>query len=445
MTLRCLFVDFNAYFASCEQYDDARLRARPIGVVPVMAETSCCIAASYEAKACGVQTGTLVREARRLCPDMVFILARPARYVELHHALMAVIESCIHHAQPLSIDEVPCWLIGRERERGNAERIGHQIKRALIEHGYSPAIRCSIGVGPNLFLAKTASDMHKPDGLTVIELRDLPHMLHALALRDLCGIGPSMERRLHRAGIRSVAQLCAASPRQLRAAWGGIEGERFAAQLLGIEVARPVAPTASIGHSHVLDPQLRTPQAARSVLLKLLAKAAMRLRHKQLLASAMQVRVRFVGDHERLERDLAFAPIDDSRQLLHLLGESLQALDPPPGRHGPGRRPLSVSVTLTGLQPRTETALSLFDDSVRDQALNTVLDRINQRYGNNKLYFGSMQQALSGGAAPMRIPFSHVPDTHLEADAGKNELWLQAERHHKRLAEVEHRKHQRRQ
>ncbi len=444
MTLRCLFVDFNAYFASCEQYDDARLRGRPVGVVPVMAETTCCIAASYEAKACGVKTGTLVREARRLCPDLEIIQARPARYVELHHALMAVIESCIHHEQPLSIDEVPCWLIGRERERDNAERIGQQIKQALLDHGYSPAIRCSIGIGPNLFLAKTASDMRKPDGLTVIELHDLPHTLHALELRDLCGIGPSMERRLQHAGIRSVAQLCAASPRQLRAAWGSIEGERFAAQLRGIEVTRQITPTASIGHSHVLDPQLRNPQAARSVLLKLLAKAAMRLRHKQLLASAMQVRVRFVGDNTRLERDLSFAPIDDSRQLLHLLGESLQALEPPPSGRSPHRRPLSVSVTLTGLQPRTETALSLFDDTVRGQALNAVLDRVNQRYGNNKLYFGSMQLALASGAAPMRIPFSHVPDTQLEADAEKNELWLQAERHYKRLAEAAHQKHQRR-
>ena len=108
MTLRCLFVDFNSYFASVEQQDDPRLRGRPVGVVPVMAETTCCIAASYAAKAYGVKTGTPVWEARQRCPDIVLLQARPARYVEVHHALMAAIEDCIPHGKAESIDEVPC-------------------------------------------------------------------------------------------------------------------------------------------------------------------------------------------------------------------------------------------------------------------------------------------------------------------------------------------------
>ena len=87
MTLRCLFVDFDSYFASVEQYDDPRLRERPVGVVPVMTDSTCCLAASYEAKAVGVKTGTGVREARGKCPGIRLVLARPARYIELHHQL----------------------------------------------------------------------------------------------------------------------------------------------------------------------------------------------------------------------------------------------------------------------------------------------------------------------------------------------------------------------
>ena len=193
MTLRCLFVDFNSYFASVEQEDEAELRGRPIAVVPVMTDSTCCIAASIEAKQFGIRTGTLVREARERCPELVVVPARPARYLQAHTQLMAAIANCIPHGTPESIDEVPCWLIGRERQRDNAIAIARAIKHRLASE--FAAIRCSIGIAPNKFLAKTASDMQKPDGLVVLEQQDLPHTLHALELRDLCGIGASMEAR----------------------------------------------------------------------------------------------------------------------------------------------------------------------------------------------------------------------------------------------------------
>ena len=106
MPLRALYVDFNSYFASAEQQLDPQLRGRPVGVLPVLAETTCCIAASHEAKRCGVKTGTLVAEARKLCPDIRFVEARPAVYVDLHHRLVEAIESCLHVERVMSIDEV---------------------------------------------------------------------------------------------------------------------------------------------------------------------------------------------------------------------------------------------------------------------------------------------------------------------------------------------------
>ncbi|MFC3550799.1 hypothetical protein ACFOLC_07180 [Lysobacter cavernae] len=458
MTLRCLFVDFNSYFASVEQHDDERLRDRPVAVAPVMADSTCCIAASYEAKAFGVKTGTPVWEARKLCPELIVREARPARYVAMHHRLMAAIEDCIPHGHPESIDEVPCWLIGRERERSNAEAIAHRIKQKLAE--LSPAIRCSIGIAPNKFLAKTASDMLKPDGLTVIELSDLPHKLHSLELRDFCGIGPSMEQRLRAAGLHTVQQLCAASRQQLHTAWGSIEGERYWLQLRGLDVPVRATRRSSIGHSHVLGPELRSFEGARAVLFKLLAKAAMRLRHEQFLAAGLSLRIRFVGLEKRFERDLAFAPLDDTPTLLDLLGEQLAALERAMrrGRWQPRRHPpLSVAVTLTGLEPVGSVSHELIDSRGRAKAVSTTLDSINQRYGNNTLYFGAMQQALSHDAAPMRIPFSKIPEIGLEEDvvthkhAGgddavsddAHELYRLRERQFKVLAEHAHREVQR--
>lgn len=444
MTLRCLFVDFNSYFASVEQQDDVRLRGRPVGVVPVMAETTCCIAASYEAKAFGVKTGTPVWEARQKCPDIVLIEARPARYVEIHHRLMDAIQHCIPHDKAPSIDEVPCWLIGRERRRENAEAIAGNIKRTLLDRGFD-AIRCSIGIAPNEFLAKTASDMHKPDGLTVLELSDLPHRLHALELRDFCGIGPSMERRLQRAGIRSAEQLCAATREHLRAAWGSVEGDRYWLQLRGFHLPRRETRRGSVGHSHVLGPELRNYDGARSVLFKLLAKAAMRLRKERFLAGGLAIRIRFVGMDKRFERDLSFAPIDDTPTLLKLLGRELEALERAlaSGRWNPKRYPpLSVSVTLLQLEPRGSISGELMPERHRSREMSAVLDKINQRYGNNALYFGAMQNALERHAAPMRIAFGQIPETALEEDVGEgdaHELWLKRERQFKVLAETAHR------
>ncbi len=458
MTLRCLFVDFDSFFASVEQHDDPSLRGRPIAVVPVKAETTCCLAASFEAKKLGIKTGTGIAEAREKCPEIELVLARPARYIEMHKRLMDAIQECIPHGDAASIDEVPCYLIGRERRRDNAAAIARSIKARLTELGISPAMTCSIGIAPNKFLAKTASDMNKPDGLTVIEQADLPHALHSLELRDFCGIGPSMERRLHAAGIRTSAQLCAATREHLRAAWRGIEGERFWLQLRGFDVPERMTSRSSIGHSHVLGPELRSFEGMRAVLFKLLAKAAMRMRHEGYLAGGMAIRIRFLGLEKRFDRDLPFAPIDDTSTLLRLLGDQLQALEDAIDRRrwNPQRHPpLSVAVTLVELESAAGVTAELMHERDRSKRMSVVLDRINGRYGNNALYFGAMQRALAANAAPMRIPFSTIPDTALEEDVAAkpsprkrgprdsdHELWLQRERQFKVLAERTHRESQ---
>src|ERR1017187_7457416 len=128
MPLRILYVDFNSYFASVEQQLRPRLRGRPLGVLPVMTESTCCIAASYEAKAFGIKTGTMVREAKKRCPDMVFVEARPALYVQKHHELVAAVESCTPVGKVLSIDEMACPLMGSEQQRSKALALAQRIK-----------------------------------------------------------------------------------------------------------------------------------------------------------------------------------------------------------------------------------------------------------------------------------------------------------------------------
>ena len=421
MTLRCLFVDFDSFFASVEQHDAPHLRGKPVAVIPVASTTTCCIAASKEAKRdYGIKTGTGVAEALERCPDIALQIARPARYLKVHKQFLDAIATCIPHGTPASVDEVPCWLLGRERRRDNAEGIARNIKRVLRAR-FSEALTCSIGIAPNKFLAKTASDMNKPNGLTVIEEADLPHALHALELRDLCGIGPSMEARLHRADIETVEELCASSRDRLRRAWGSIEGERFWLQLRGFDLPERETQRGSIGHSHVLGPELRSFEGARSVLCKLLAKAAMRLRHEAYLAGGMAIRIRFVGMDARFEQDLRFAPIDDTPALLRMLGDKLERMRRAiaVGRWDPKRNPpLSVAVTLVGLSPRVAVCGELMAERRRAQLASALLDRVNRKYGNNALYLGSMADAVERNAAPMRIPFQTLPDTALEEETG---------------------------
>ena len=450
MSLRSLFVDFNSYFASVEQHEDETLRARPVGVVPVAAETTSLIVASYEAKAFGVGTGTLVRDARRLCPGIQIRVARPERYVYWHHRLIQAIDRAIPIARVGSIDEVACELVGRQRQRAVAEAIAAQVKHEVALAAPGGAIRCSIGIAPNDFLAKTASDMRKPDGLTVIEQAELPQALHGLALRDLCGIGASMEARLHDAGITTVVELTAADKHRLRHVWGGIEGERMWGLLRGAWL--PVAATVrgSIGHSHVLGPELRNAVGARAVLKKLLVKAAMRMRREEMLGGALAVRIRFVGHELRWERDLSFDHTDDSRELLQLLNSMLDSGQRKRLLPGPANAvPLSVSVTLLRLVARTQSSGSLFAPTDEPRKVDALVDRINAKFGYNKVYFGSMQLALEHDAAPMRIPFNRIPDTlseneaSAESDASHNALWLQSLNRFKVLAEGQHRQQDR--
>ena len=437
MTLRTLFVDFNSYFASVEQQEHPELRGCPIGVVPVRAETTCCIAASSEAKLHGVRTGTRVSDARQLCPGIRFVVARPRVYVNYHQRLRAAIETCLPIDHVGSIDEMSGELIGRERQRENAIAIAERVRAAVF--GVGEALGVSVGIAPNAYLAKTASDMQKPHGLTVLELGDLPHALHRLELRDLCGIGSSMEHRLHARGIHTVTQLCAADKQLLRLVWGGIEGERMFAMLRGDWLPQRATQRSSVGHSHVLAPELREPQAATAVMKKLLLKAAMRLRHENYLAGAMSARIKYLGGTTTWQLDVEFAPSDDSRAMLHLLSAGLQRIDAVTRRRAldtNGPKPLSVAVSLQRLVPRAQCTDSLFAQDREAVALNRVIDTINKRYGGNKVYFGGMQLALA--AAPMRIPFQHLPDTGIEDEAAKNLLWHKALNKARRHAETAH-------
>lgn len=405
MSLNALYIDFNSYFASVEQHLRPKLRNKPIAVLPVMAETTCCIAASYEAKAFGVKTGTMVREARKLCPDIIFIEARPQFYVQFHHRLIAIIESCTHIEKTLSIDEVVCQLTGSQRTRENAIALAAKIKTAILEQT-GKDIRCSIGIAPNTFLAKVASNMQKPDGCVVIESYDLPDKLYPLKISQLNGIGNKMEARLSQFGITTTQQLYAASRQQLRTAWGSIEGEYFYDKLRGIEIKRPVSAKSSLGHSRVLAPELRNTQSVHAALHQLLQKACARLRHAQMYAATLQIKVKFL-EKSRWVIETHCPPSNDTLQIIHAF-EQLWAQYPKHEKNTPHK----VGITFTKLIDQNQSNIDLFMPSHTENNLGNVIDKLNAKFGKNTVYFAGSHNINNN--TPMRIAFNHIPDLALE-------------------------------
>lgn len=400
MTLRSLLVDFNSYFASVEQQAEPRLRGKPLGVVPMLADTTVCIAASIEAKTFGVKTGTRVDEARRLCPGIEFVVARHALYIDYHHRAVAAVDSIVPVRAVLSIDEMDCELTGRWSEPGRALDIARQVK-AQLASSVGECLRTSIGIGPNTFIAKTASDLVKPDGLVMIEKHELPERLFELPVRALSGVGQQMEKRLHAHGIRTVRELAARPREELRAIWGGVGGDDMHARIRGEPQRARDSGTRSLSHSSVLGPDHRKPDHAFAVLDRLTQKAAMRLRKSGFYAGRLSVGLKYL-DGSRWSTEMRLVDTQDTVALLH-------ALDRLWSKRPTDRRTLlRVEMALSDLVPEARHTGSLFASEARSKSLYEALDKLNARFGKQAVYFAGAHRARDRGG--MHIAFNHIPD-----------------------------------
>ena len=419
-SLNWLFVDLNSYFASCEQEARPELRGRPVGVVPMMADTTCCIAASYEAKAFGVRTGTIVADAKRLCPDIVLVEARHELYTEFHHRIVEAVESCVPVTAVCSIDEMACRLIGRERPLLAAIDLGMRVK-ATIRERVGTMLRSSVGLATNRYLAKIASDMEKPDGLVALPLDLLPEALHQLTLRDLPGIGARTEKRLNEKGLHTMDQLLALDCEQAGEIWGSVWGQRLWHWLRGedFEMAE-LEHQKSISHSHVLAPEMRTPDAAWAVAHKLIHKAAMRLRSKGLWASNIGLAIGFAAPRSEntpvsrfgvpargWRSEIKLHECQDNQTLIAAL-RRLWDSQPKGAQY---QHPYFIGVQLNNLIPDRLHTLALFDGLEEEQSrtrLLATMDQINDKYGMSTLAPAAMLTAWK--AAPTRIAFHSIPD-----------------------------------
>ena len=399
MPLRVLYLDMNSYFASVEQQLRPELRGRPVVVAAVDVDSTCCIAASHEAKQLGIRTGTPVWEARK-CKGLKVVEARPEVYVRVHHAIKKAVETCLPVQSVYSIDELCCRLSPREAEPPAAVDLARQVKRAVRDE-VGEHLSCSIGLAPNRLLAKAATDMQKPNGLVVITEEQLPHALYSLHLDDLSGIGPRMLKRLNSMGVTTVNELCRLSESQMREIWNGIVGQRWWHWLRGHDLPDPPTRRSSVGHSHVLPPDLRSEQGAQAVLMRMLHKVAARLRRIRHWAGRLEVYVSYTFREEGWSGSVALGMCQDTQTMIEAF-ESLWCWRPQ------GDRPTQVAITLYELVPDSSATLPLIAAERRRVNLSRTLDRLNSRFGPDTVYFGGMHGMAQ--AAPTRIVFNQIPE-----------------------------------
>lgn len=371
-----LHVDMDAFYAAVEVLDDPSLAGRPVIVGGTPAGRGVVAAASYEARRFGVHSAMSAARARQLCPTGVFRRPRMQRYVDVSGQILAILQEYTPLVEPLSIDEAFLDVTGCERLFGSAAAIGRTIKdRVRREVG----LTASVGVAPNKFLAKLASDLEKPDGFVVIEAAAARDTLAALPVRKLWGVGEVSERELRRHGIRTIGDL-ARAPRSLLA---GCFGEH-AAQLLDLAAGRddrPVIPAheaKSIGNEVTFAADIADPEELRGVLDLLAEKVAWRLRRHGLRGRTVTVKARF-PDFATHTRSETLPQTTCSTATIRAVARELleRRLD----RRG---RPLRlVGVTVSQLEGRAAVQGELFSDptGAREAALDSLVDRVRDRFG----------------------------------------------------------------
>src|SRR5665213_1221812 len=398
-----LHIDLNSFFASVEQQLHPEYRGRPLAVVPTQADTTCCIAASYEAKALKIKTGTQVGEAKRICPDIVLIEGDHEVYADYSQRIAKAVELVCPIAHTPSIDEMACELMGREQEPPRARKIALEIKQSIYKN-VGVALRCSIGMAPNRYLAKIASDMQKPDGLIGLLPSQLPRAIAHLDLRDLPGVGARTEIRLNAKGIRTMPELLALDRNAMHALWDSVWGDRLYHWLRGAATGDDGAPVdsgiqKSLGHSHVLGPEFRSQEGAWAVAHKLLHKASMRLRMEKFHTNSLSVAIKFQLSRDEAARaektrkhssgiqhaawgmEARFRPCQDTLSLL----EALQGIWKQRPNGPEHQKPFFVGVTMRNLMPDSEVPVMLFEEPGNRNQLSATIDTLNLKYGHTTL------------------------------------------------------------
>ncbi len=398
-----LHVDMDAFYASVEQLDHPELRGRPL-IVGGTSGRGVVAAASYEVRRYGVRSAMPIRRALALCPQAICVRPRMARYKEVSRQVFGIFHEFTPLVQGLSLDEAYLDVTGSRRLLGDEVSIAREIKRRIRER---TGLTASVGVGPNKLVAKIASDLDKPDGLTVVTSERVNAVLDPLPVSRLPGLGRKKGAQVVAAGITTLGSLRLAPEERLWSLFGR-DAVRIRARAAGID-DRPVVTDweeKSISAEETFATDLCDPARLEAELLALCDRMTARLRAKDLVARCVTVKIR-EHDFATCTRQRHFAPASQESAVFAPLARELLMRWL---RQHPSARLRLLGIGASDLAPAGRSAgtqAELFAatpargalDAPREPALDTALDRIREKFGQLAVTRGSRLQASRAARA----------------------------------------------
>lgn len=380
-----LHLDMNSFFASVEQAHDPKLKGIPMAVAGNPKERrGILVTCSYEARALGIYTTMSVGEAKRICPELVIVPPDHEKYRVASNAVFAILRTYTDLVEPVSIDEayIDITEIGGLTDAMN---IAMQMQQRILRELDLP---CSIGIAPNKFLAKTASDMKKPMGITVLRKRQIQDVLWPRPVIEMHGVGESTKQRLKELGITTIGQLASVDEHLIKVKLGK-NGQRLRERANGID-NRPVDPEAaaerkSVGSSTTLPIDETELQPCLAVLARLAAKVAKRLEKQQLAGQVIMIQMRTSDWRNQSRSRTVMNPIYKEHAIYEEAKDLFQ-------RHWEGDPIRLLGITVTNVIPMSELHVQLSIDSfehyAKEDQMEQLVSRLEKKFGPNAVKRG---------------------------------------------------------
>ncbi len=390
MERKILHIDMDAFFAAVEQHDNPRFQGKPVIVGADPRGRGVVSTCSYEARKYGVHSAQPIKEAYRLCPQGIFLPVRGARYAEVSRSIMQLLSAYTPLIEPLSLDEAFLDLTASQKMFGPAESIG---KRIVKEIQNQTGLSASVGIAPNKFLAKLASDLRKPHGFVVITPENVNDILENLSVEKLWGVGPKTAEVLHGMGIKTIGMLRQMNPQALEDSLGEIGLQLF--QLAYGRDERQVSPSEpikSVGHEITFQVDTEDNSFLAGVLLWLCDQVARRLRQNSLKGRVITIKLRDCNFKTLTKRITLEDPTDFEETIYQ---EALKLFQMIP-RTGMKIRLIGVSVS--DFENKSSMQLGLFDSETQTapskdlSKLHHALDQLKDRFGEKIITKGTILQ-----------------------------------------------------
>ncbi len=380
-----MYVDMNSFFASCEQQLDPSLRGKPVGVCPYESPNAAVIAVSLEAKAMGIINGMRLIECRQVCPQLIIKPSQPVKYRHFHVTIMKVLKKYCNDVIPKSIDEAILNFTSYKLIYKDFIAIARQIKSDIKKE--ADFLKCSIGIAPNAFLAKLATDLQKPDGLVEITADNLDEHLKKLKLTDLPGIATANETRLKKVGIYTPLEVRYASISLLRKAFGGIVGYYWHCRLNFYEVDLYMNQTKSMGAGRtVSEEQSVSLQTLESLIISLCTRLEQRMVKLSVFCRQATFTVRYKNRSDWRELFSFANPLQDATELRSYITCKIKDYESTcPAYKVLSKDALNINVIVYDFVSEEIVQYNLFDNRIQQDKLRKTMYQIKNKYGKNSV------------------------------------------------------------